>query len=158
MQQLDHPCIPKYRDYFAIDDRALWFGLVQEYIPGTSLQERLDRGDRFSVAQVYGIARAILEILFYLHELSPPLLHRDIKPGNILLDEGDRVYLVDFGAVQDRAVAEGRTFTSISPRLCSSRCRKRSRHLSWQYSHCRRSHVAGCQYQRLVAEYGNLSA
>jgi serine/threonine protein kinase len=113
LQQLNHPCIPKYRDYFAIDDRALWFGLVQEYIPGASLRERLDRGDRFTVAQVHGIARAILEILFYLHELSPPLLHRDIKPSNILLDDSDRIYLVDFGAVQDRAVAEGRTFTVV---------------------------------------------
>lgn len=66
LQQLNHPCIPKYRDYFAIDDRALWFGLVQEYISGASLQERLDRGDRFAAVQVYGIAQALLEILFCL--------------------------------------------------------------------------------------------
>jgi serine/threonine protein kinase len=113
LQQLDHPCIPKYRDYFAIDDRALWFGLVQEYIPGESLQARLDCGEHFAVAQVYAFARAVLEILFYLHELSPPLLHRDIKPSNIILDDRDRLYLVDFGAVQDRAAAEGRTFTVV---------------------------------------------
>jgi serine/threonine protein kinase len=125
LQQLNHPCIPKYRDYFAIDDRALWFGLVQEYIPGASLRERLDRGDRFTIAQVHGIARAILEILFYLHELSPPLLHRDIKPSNILLDDSDRVYLVDFGAVQDRCYSRCLSVTCNTPTLslCKfSRC------------------------------------
>jgi serine/threonine protein kinase len=34
LKQLNHPRIPKYRDYFHIDERSLWFGLVQEYIPG----------------------------------------------------------------------------------------------------------------------------
>src|SRR5574339_110962 len=36
LKQLNHPQIPKYRDYFCIDDQMLWFGLVQEYLPGSS--------------------------------------------------------------------------------------------------------------------------
>jgi serine/threonine protein kinase len=113
LQQLDHPCIPKYRDYFAIDDHALWFGLVQDYIPGDSLKDLLVQGKKFSETEVKQIATEILEILIYLHELSPPVLHRDIKPSNIIYGEDQKVYLVDFGAVQDKASAEGKTFTVV---------------------------------------------
>ena len=116
LQQLNHPRIPKYRDYFSIDDRHLWFGLVQEYIPGESLRELLDRGKKFTPAEIVAIAKQILQILTYLHELSPPVLHRDIKPSNLILgsDRQDpQIYLVDFGAVQDKASAEGKTFTVV---------------------------------------------
>ncbi len=117
LQQLDHPRIPKYRDYFAIDEQNLWFGLVQEYIAGISLKECVSNGQKFSESQVQKIAIAILEILSYLHELNPPVLHRDIKPSNLILagDLGSdwQIYLVDFGAAQDRASAEGKSFTVV---------------------------------------------
>jgi serine/threonine protein kinase len=50
LQSLDHPRIPKYYDYFSVDDQLLWFGLVQEYIPGESLQEWLDRDEGMTEA------------------------------------------------------------------------------------------------------------
>ncbi|KYC40996.1 serine/threonine protein kinase [Scytonema hofmannii PCC 7110] len=113
LKQLDHPRIPKYRDYFAIDDRILWFGLVQDYIPGSSLKELLTQKQKFSEKQIRQIATDILNILVYLHELNPAVLHRDIKPSNLILGEDKRIYLVDFGAVQDRAITERATFTVI---------------------------------------------
>jgi serine/threonine protein kinase len=117
LKQLNHPRIPKYRDYFSIDDRSLWFGLVQEYIQGDSLREHIAQGHKFNESQVKKIAIAVLEILIYLHELSPQVLHRDIKPSNLILtgDEGGErnIYLVDFGAVQDKASAEGKSFTVV---------------------------------------------
>ena len=113
LKQLNHPRIPKYKDYFSIDDRHLWFGLVQQYIPGLSLKQLLDRGKRFTEADIENIAREILEILLYLHGLNPPLLHRDIKPSNLIWGEDEQIYLVDFGAVQDRAATEGATFTVV---------------------------------------------
>lgn len=117
LQTLNHSQIPKYRDYFTIDNlpdsRFPWFGLVQTYIPGDSLQAKIDRGDRFHASDIEKIARELLEILSYLHDLNPPLLHRDIKPSNIIWGEDDRIYLVDFGAVQDQAAKEGATFTVV---------------------------------------------
>jgi len=117
LKQLDHPRIPQYRDYFSIDDRSLWFGLVQEYIQGDSLREYIAKGYKFTESQVKQIAIAILEILIYLHELNPQVLHRDIKPSNLVLavKEGGakNIYLVDFGAVQDKASAEGKSFTVV---------------------------------------------
>ncbi len=113
LKQLNHPQIPQYKDYFSIDDRILWFALVQQYLPGSSLKQLLSEGKRFSESEINSIARGVLQILIYLHSLNPPLLHRDIKPGNLILDENCRVYLVDFGAVQDRAATEGATFTIV---------------------------------------------
>jgi serine/threonine protein kinase len=113
LKQLNHPRIPKYRDYFHIDERSLWFGLVQEYIPGSSLREQLNQGKRFTTKQVRKIALEILEILEFLHQLNPAVLHRDIKPSNLIWGEDEQIYLVDFGAVQDRAAKEGATFTVV---------------------------------------------
>ncbi|PMB12470.1 serine/threonine protein kinase, partial [Fischerella thermalis CCMEE 5319] len=117
LKNLNHPRIPKYRDYFVLEHQSgskfPWFGLVQSYIPGTSLQKLIDKGQRFSESQVEKIAVEVLSILVYLHELNPPVLHRDIKPSNLIWGEDKRVYLVDFGAVQDQAVLEGATFTVV---------------------------------------------
>ena len=117
LKHLNHPRIPQYRDYFAVDretgDGLPWFGLVQDYIPGHSLQQLLNQGKRFTEKQTQKIARNVLEILIYLHELSPPVFHRDIKPSNLILGNDEQVHLVDFGAVQDRAAAEGATFTVV---------------------------------------------
>jgi serine/threonine protein kinase len=113
LKQLNHPRIPKYRDYFHIDERSLWFGLVQEYIPGSSLREQLHQGKRFTTKQVRKIALEVLEILEFLHQLNPAVLHRDIKPSNLIWGEDEQIYLVDFGAVQDRAAKEGATFTVV---------------------------------------------
>jgi serine/threonine protein kinase len=113
LRQLQHPCIPQYRDYFSIDDHTIWFALVQSYIPGTSLKNLLAEGRKFSELEVKNIAINILEVLIYLHELSPVVLHRDIKPSNIILGEDQKIYLVDFGSVQACAATEGVTFTVV---------------------------------------------
>jgi serine/threonine protein kinase len=113
LKQLNHPRIPKYRDYFTIDDRSLWFGLVQEHIQGASLKELLVQGQKFTELQVENIVIDTLEILIYLHGLNPPVLHRDIKPSNLIWSDRQEIYLVDFGAVQDKASAEGKTFTVV---------------------------------------------
>lgn len=113
LKQLNHPQIPKYRDYFCIDDRFLWFGLVENYIPGSSFKDLLNQGKKFTEQQVRKIAVNLLNILVYLHELNPPVLHRDIKPSNLICGESEQIYLVDFGAVQDTAAKEGATFTVV---------------------------------------------
>jgi serine/threonine protein kinase len=113
LKQLNHPRIPRYIDYFCIDDRTLWFGLIQQYIPGESLKEKLALGKRFTEKRTRKIAGEILNILMYLHELNPGVLHRDIKPSNLIWGEDNRIYLVDFGAVQDKAAREGVTFTVV---------------------------------------------
>jgi len=116
LKNLNYPQIPKYRDYFTLDkdkkNGLCCFALVQDYISGQSLEQLLKKGARFSETQIEDIAKQVLEILIYLHQQEPPVIHRDIKPSNIILDE-ERVYLVDFGAVQNKAAATKLTFTVV---------------------------------------------
>ncbi|MBE9225521.1 serine/threonine protein kinase [Phormidium sp. LEGE 05292] len=117
LKNLSHPRIPKYRDYFSVDKQVgsglYWFALVQDYIPGKSLQNLLDAGRHFTEKEVRSLAVQVLKILCYLHELSPLVLHRDLKPSNFILGEDRKIYLVDFGAVQEQGAVEGVTFTVV---------------------------------------------
>ncbi|MEH2383612.1 MAG: serine/threonine-protein kinase [Nostoc sp.] len=106
LKALSHPAIPRYLDYFELDSpNSRGFALVQSYIPAQSLEAQLKAGRNFSEEEVKELAKAILEILKYLHGRQPPVIHRDIKPSNILLTNRSgnsvgEVYLVDFGSVQ----------------------------------------------------------
>ncbi|AFY31314.1 serine/threonine-protein kinase [Calothrix sp. PCC 7507] len=119
LKSLSHPCIPRYLDYFEVSSSTIkGFALVQSYIPAQTLEQYLQNGRTFTEAEVKEIAKALLEILAYLHGLHPPVIHRDLKPSNILL--GDRsgnsigqVYLIDFGAVQTVLATEGATRTVV---------------------------------------------
>ncbi|MGC9504580.1 serine/threonine protein kinase [Baaleninema sp.] len=102
LERLNHPGIPNYVDYFyrdTQDDRL--FCLVQELVEGKSLAAWVKQGWRATEEDAKQIAVKVLEILDYLHWQTPPVIHRDIKPQNIILKPDRSVYLVDFGAVQD---------------------------------------------------------
>ncbi|KAG2493916.1 hypothetical protein HYH03_007852 [Edaphochlamys debaryana] len=109
LASLQHPAIPRYVDYFEEDgggDKA--FVLVQEVVEGKSLGALIREGARCPEAEVERIAGEMLGVLGYLGGLRPPVIHRDVKPDNIVLEGGTwggRVYLVDFGGVQAVASA-----------------------------------------------------
>mgnify|MGYP000371394074 CR=1 FL=1 len=119
LKAINHACIPKYLDYFELNSSNFkGFALVQSYIAAKSLEEYLKAGRNFSEAEVKQLAKALLEILIYLHGRQPPVIHRDIKPSNILLGERSgnsigQIYLVDFGSVQTLAAKEGGTMTVV---------------------------------------------
>lgn len=113
LKQLSHPRIPKYLDYFNVEESNTLFALVEEYIRGYSLKELIESKHKITEEELRSIANQILDILCYLHSLNPPVIHRDIKPSNLIFGEDKRVYLVDFGAVQDSAAIEGATFTVV---------------------------------------------
>ncbi|OBQ36446.1 MAG: serine/threonine protein kinase, partial [Anabaena sp. CRKS33] len=118
LKSLSHPFIPAYLDYFEVNSPTYkGFALVQTYIPAQTIEQYLQTGRKFTEVEVQEIAKALLEILIYLHNLNPPVIHRDIKPSNILLGERSgnsvgSVYLIDFGSVQTVA-AEGGTRTIV---------------------------------------------
>lgn len=102
LSQLNHPAIPHYLDYFQVDtaqDRG--FYLAQQLAEGKSLAALVESGWQPDEAQVRHLAIQILEILVYLQSLTPRVIHRDIKPQNIILSSNGQVFLVDFGAVAD---------------------------------------------------------
>lgn len=105
LQKIDHPRIPRYIDSFEIPG---YFYLVQEYknAPSLGLQRN------YQPEEIKQIAISILEILIYLQQQVNPIIHHDIKPENILVDEQLNAYLVDFGSAQIQGVKQA--FTSFT--------------------------------------------
>jgi eukaryotic-like serine/threonine-protein kinase len=102
LQQLEHSAIPKYIDYFQIETKSNnFFYIVQQLAPGKSLATLIESGWQPDETTIKQIAEQILEILIYIQQLMPPVIHRDIKPQNIIRDDDGKIFLVDFGAVQD---------------------------------------------------------
>ena len=106
LKGLSHPAIPAYVDYFEVDsERDVKFCLVQKIAPGASLQSLVDGGWRPTETEIVRVAEQLLEVLSYLSSLRPPVLHRDVKPGNVLLDRATgALSLVDFGATAEAAM------------------------------------------------------
>ncbi|MBE9128989.1 MULTISPECIES: serine/threonine protein kinase [unclassified Coleofasciculus] len=102
LSQLNHPGIPSYLDYFHIDtpeDRN--FYIIQQFVKGKSLAELVKMGWKPKEATVKRLAIEVLKVLVYLQQFTPAIIHRDIKPQNIILRKNGQVFLVDFGAVSD---------------------------------------------------------
>jgi serine/threonine protein kinase len=92
-----HAQIPALLDYFKI---GMDLYLVEEYIPGRTLAQIVTEQRRFSETEVAKFLIQMLHLLGYVHQNR--LIHRDIKPQNIILCQTDlRFVLVDFGAVKD---------------------------------------------------------
>jgi len=72
--------------------------LIMEFMPGGDLQELLDRTEgRIPLKRCYQIAIDIGKALCFLHACKPPILHRDLKPPNILFDDNGVAKMADFG-------------------------------------------------------------
>lgn len=95
LARLRHPGLPKVSDYFT--EEAGQF-LVMEFIPGDDLAQAVaKRSGPFPLEQVLDWAAQLLDILVYLHNQRPAVIHRDIKPHNLKLIDGEKLILLDFG-------------------------------------------------------------
>jgi serine/threonine protein kinase len=95
LSRLNHPNLPAFTDFFTEGTRHF---LVMEFIDGNTLEELLEANHGpFSERRVLGWARQLCDVLEYLHNQQPPIIFRDLKPGNIMLTRGGRIKLIDFG-------------------------------------------------------------
>lgn len=94
---LSHPGIPSLIDYFVAGSSHY---IVMEFVAGGDLQGMIDKlgpGGRLAEEKVLVWTRQILEVLEFLHSQNPPIVYRDLKPGNIMIDRDGRAMLIDFG-------------------------------------------------------------
>lgn len=100
-----HEVVPYVRDYFSELNRQF---LVMELVEGEDLAEMLkSRGKPFPLEDILKWMDQLLDALDYLHNLKPPIIHRDIKPQNLKLNARRRIKLLDFGIARsgDRSSA-----------------------------------------------------
>lgn len=92
---LDHPNLPKVYDCFTEAGQSY---LVLEFVDGETLEAILGRtAGGLPEASVLAWAAQLCDVLTYLHSCQPPIIFRDLKPGNIMIDRHGAVKLIDFG-------------------------------------------------------------
>ncbi len=95
LRRMHHPGLPEIIDVLETDTSVI---LVMEYIRGQNLEVILKRKYRLTLHQTVDAGLQIGEALRYLHSRTPPVLHLDIKPSNIICRPDGRIVLTDFGA------------------------------------------------------------
>lgn len=106
LHRLHKEGVPVLTDVF-YEENAIC--LVMEYLEGVTLEEKVLREGALSQEKAVCYALQLARLLCFLHEETPPLIHGDLKPSNVMI-KGDKVSLLDFGA----AVCSG----SVSGALC----------------------------------------
>lgn len=93
---LSHPSIPRIYDYFTLDNRSY---LVLEFINGRDLEAVLADADAFMPEeQVLAWSIELCDVLLFLHSHKPdPIIFRDMKPSNVMINQHNHIMLVDFG-------------------------------------------------------------
>lgn len=96
--RLHHPNLPDIVDYYTAD-RGGFNYLVMDYIEGETLLQRFERkGHRMELDQVIDYSLQLCELFAYLHSRRPePIIYRDLKPSNLMIDVQERLRLIDFG-------------------------------------------------------------
>lgn len=98
LRKLGHISIPRVFDILETPETLY---VVMDYIQGQSLQEYLNQNGPLSEAMTLDIARQLCDTLDYLHSQTTPIIYRDLKPANVILQEDSKIMLIDFGAARE---------------------------------------------------------
>src|SRR5512146_557200 len=111
LRELNHDSIPKVRESFEWDGREY---LVMDFVDGENLEQYMRRTGRpLPEAQALRWMLPICDALHYLHTRTPPLLHRDVKPANIIVTPSGHPVLVDFGIAKAHLPGMNQTVTFV---------------------------------------------
>lgn len=95
IKNLKHSHIPVIYD---IEEDDISICIIEEYISGKSLRSYINDTDNIKTSEICDIAVKLCDILEYLHNCDNGIIHLDIKPDNIIIDEHNNVKLIDFGS------------------------------------------------------------
>lgn len=96
--KLKHPGLPLVHDYFEVTGSGLY--LVMELVEGQNLSEIVSNRGTIQEDEALKYIIQVCEALEYLHHQNPPVIHRDIKPHNIIITPEGKAVLVDFGVAK----------------------------------------------------------
>lgn len=114
LKTLNHPNLPKVIDIFEYEH---WQYMVMDFIDGHTLGQLLQQaGSPLSENKVVQWGEQLCEVLHYLHTLTPPIVYRDLKPDNVMIEsETDTVKLIDFGIARRLKMEKTGTFAIGTP-------------------------------------------
>lgn len=98
LKQLTHPYLPSIVDVIDEEGRFL---IVMDYIEGNPLSKALQEYGPQPQEYVMEWAKQLCDVLGYLHSRKPPIIYRDLKPGNIMLRPDGTITLIDFGTARE---------------------------------------------------------
>ena len=98
MKKLDHPCLPRIVDIINKEDVIY---VVMDYIEGEPLSKVLQQDGAQPQDVVLEWAESLCGVLEYLHSQNPPIIYRDMKPANVMLQPNGNVKLIDFGIARE---------------------------------------------------------
>jgi Tol biopolymer transport system component len=111
LANLRHPNLPRVSDHFVVGEQGQY--LVMDFIDGEDLRQRMERVGAITEEEAIMVGAAMCDALAYLHTRKPPILHRDIKPGNVKITPDGHIFLVDFGLAK---VVQGSQATTTGAR------------------------------------------
>ena len=94
MKNLDHPALPRIVDIIEEQER---YYIVMDYVEGETLKHVLEQFGPQRQEQVISWGIELAGVLDYLHHQQPPIIYRDMKPANIILQPDNRLKVIDFG-------------------------------------------------------------
>lgn len=98
LMRLSHPNIVRVLDYFVEAGRSY---LMLEYVNGASLRQHVKQNGRIRESVVIDWGMQVAEVMKYLHEQEPPIIHRDLTPDNIVMRADGKLVVIDFGAANE---------------------------------------------------------
>jgi serine/threonine-protein kinase len=108
LKKLSHPNLPSIIDIIDTKNSLL---IVMDYVEGISLSQALRERGALPQEQVVHWAKQLCAVLGYLHSRTPPIIYRDLKPANVMLQPNDTVKIIDFGTA--REFKEGRVDDTV---------------------------------------------
>lgn len=104
MKKLDHPMLPRIVDVMETEEA---FYVIMDYVQGITLSRYLRKTGVISQEQAIQWAKELCGVLAYLHEQNPPIIYRDMKPSNVILQSSGGLKLIDFGISKELGAEEG---------------------------------------------------
>lgn len=97
LKLLNHRAIPRIVD---VIDSYGYFAFVMDYVEGETLETVVEKNGAQPVKLVVEWSKQICDVLQYLHSLTPPHIHRDVKPSNLVLEPTGNIRIIDFGIMR----------------------------------------------------------